>query len=574
MSTELQKMSIPSLLAPTLAARPDAPALIVGEDAISYRELDTLSRRAAQGLAELGVGPGDRVALWLPNVPAWPILQLACCHLGAIAVAVNTRFRSLEVADIVSRSGAKVLAMYPGFKQIDFLGILAGIDPAALQGLESVVIYGEATGEPPAALQRLRLVPYADLLEKPALAESRASGEAPCNMFTTSGTTKAPKFVLHRQGAIAAHVARVARAFGFHELGTCHIAMLPFCGVFGFDQTLAALAAGAPLVLMELFDARQAAELIRRHQVSHLFGSDEMMDRLLAAVPEPVAFPSVRWGGFAGFNTSLSDIVARADARGLKLCGLYGMSEVQALFSVQPATDPVAQRAEGGGFPISPFARVRVRDPETGALLSHGEQGELEIAGPSCMVGYYGNEEATRQTFTADGYVRTGDLGFTQEDGRFVFLTRMGDVLRIAGFLVSPLEIESHLQAHPSVEGAQVVAVARPEGMRAVAFVVLRPGAAFDPAALKAHCEGALANFKVPVGFFAVEDFPRTPSANGFKIQRNKLREMALERLDGPAATAAASTAAPNPAEPPADQAAQPVSAEPPADQAATETAA
>jgi len=302
--------------------------------------------------------------------------------------------------------------------------------------------------------------------------------------------------------------------------------------VFGFNQTMATWASGAPLVMMELFEVERALALIEQHKITQLFGSDEMMDRLLAAQPgNDMAFPSVKWCGYAGFNTALNDIVARADRRGLKLAGLYGMSEIQALFSREKIGASAEERSEPGGWPVSPLTRVRIRDPETGKLLGHGQPGEIEVSGPSVMVGYFNNAQATAETLLADGFLRTGDLGLTHGDGRFTFLTRMGDVLRLAGFLVSPLEIESHLQSHGSIEAAQVVAVARPEGVRAVAFVVLRPGAAFDEGTLIAHCKAGLANYKVPLAVIPVEDFPRTPSANGAKIQRNKLRDMASERL-------------------------------------------
>jgi fatty-acyl-CoA synthase len=180
---------------------------------------------------------------------------------------------------------------------------------------------------------------------------------------------------------------------------------------------------------------------------------------------------------------------------------------------------------------VSPLIEVRVRDPETGKLLGHGAPGELEVSGPSLMAGYFQNEQATREAMLPDGFLRTGDLGLTHADSRFAFLTRMGDVLRLAGFLVSPAEIENHIQNFPGIEAAQVVAVARPDGVRAVAFVVLKSGAGFDEAGVIAHCKAGLANYKIPAAVIAVEDFPRTPSANGAKIQRNKLREMAAQRL-------------------------------------------
>ncbi|MEO8560012.1 MAG: AMP-binding protein, partial [Rhodospirillales bacterium] len=227
----LDRQTIPGLLASVAQRQPTAPALIHGERVYSFAELDDAARRAATALSELGIGPGDRVALWLPNVPAWPILYLACCHLGAIAVAVNTRFRSVEVADIVARSGAKLLACWPGFKQIDFLSILAEIDPAALAGLQTVVVWGDTPSTLPPSIARLKVVPFERLLARPPSERSRAAADAPCNIFTTSGTTKAPKFVLHRQGAIAAHNARVARSFGFNANDTRQLLMLPFCGV-------------------------------------------------------------------------------------------------------------------------------------------------------------------------------------------------------------------------------------------------------------------------------------------------------------------------------------------------------
>jgi fatty-acyl-CoA synthase len=147
------------------------------------------------------------------------------------------------------------------------------------------------------------------------------------------------------------------------------------------------------------------------------------------------------------------------------------------------------------------------------------------------MAGYYGNDAATAETVTADGYVRTGDLAELDGHGGFTFLSRMGDVLRLSGFLVNPLEIETHLQKLPGIAGCQAISVPRPDGVRAVAFVILAPGATLDEAAAIAHCRHGLANYKVPLRVFAIDDFPRTPSPNGFKIQRGRLRDLAMERL-------------------------------------------
>jgi fatty-acyl-CoA synthase len=519
-----------ALLAGHAAREPAGTAIIAGDRRISWAKLEDLSRRAAQGLADLGVRPGDRVALWLPNVPAWLALYFACCRLGAIAVAVNTRFRAVEVADIVGRSGAKVLACAPGFRGIDFLGILGELPADALAGLAGVVVVGEEPALVPPALERIERVGFDDLIERPAMDAIHGAADSGCNIFTTSGTTKAPKFVLHRQGAIAAHCLRVARAFKIAAPG---MGWLPLCGVYGFNVALTTLAAGQPIVLMDAFEPEKAAGLIDRHRPDLLFGFDEIYERLLATRDAGIAFPSVRWAGYANFNTALADLPFRADKRGLKMVGLYGMSEVQALFAAWPADAEVEARARGGGHPVSPLAGARTRDPETGDVLPSGTAGELELIGPSIMVGYFGDQAATGAAFTEDRYLRTGDLGVAHADGSFTYLSRMGDALRLGGFLVNPLEIEQHLMAHPMVGDVQVVAASGREGVRAVAFVVPRAGAGFDEAAVIAHARAGLANYKTPARVFSIAAFPTTPSPNGPKIQRNKLRQMAEERLRG-----------------------------------------
>ncbi len=545
--TALEPATLPRFMADLARRAPGIPAILYGPRVITFAELEGSSRRVARGLGELGVGPGDRVALWLPDVPAWFALSLACARLGAIAVAVNTRFRSAEVEDIVGRSGAKVLALWPGFKAIDFVGILSHVDPAALEALETVILYdegagegaGEGTGE--AAPERVlgrRAVAYADLEARPAFDGDHSAPQSGSNIFTTSGTTRAPKFVLHSQAAIVAHARRVARDFGYDGADSVVLQALPLCGVFGFSQAMAALAGARPMVLMPAFEAAAAARLVRQRGVSHMNGSDDMFHRMLAECDEPEPFPSLRLCGFADFNPALDDVVAEAEGRGLRLVGLYGMSEVQALFARQKAEAERAERRLAGGYPVAPEADVRVRDPESGRLLATGMSGELEFQGPSRMLGYYGDAWATARALTDDGFVRSGDLGYMRGDGSFVFLARMGDVLRLGGFLVSPAEIESHVQGHAAVDGCQVVGVAGPEGAAAVAFVTLEPGAAFDAEALRAWCREGMARYKVPLRFIPLDAFPVTTSANGTKIQRARLRDMAAAEIAGAGAAA------------------------------------
>jgi fatty-acyl-CoA synthase len=175
---------------------------------------------------------------------------------------------------------------------------------------------------------------------------------------------------------------------------------------------------------------------------------------------------------------------------------------------------------------VSPSAEVRICDPDTGAELPPGVHGEIELKGPSLLREYYGNPEATREAFH-DGWFRTGDLGYLDGPRRFCYVTRIGDVLRLGGFLTSPQEIESVLEAHPAVQGAQVVGASFGRESAAVAFVIPAAPAAVDEHGLREWCRKRLAGYKVPRHFVAVAEFPTTASANGTKIQRAKLRAMA-----------------------------------------------
>lgn len=505
---------------------------------VSYVELLDRSARLANGLRSLGVEPGDRVAVWLPNVTAWLECLFACARLGAIALATNTRFRSAELADIVGRSGAKVLVTWPEFDRTDFAGVLAGCPAESLRGLSAIIAYDERPGAGPAgALPGLPLaIPvhrHADLLRLEPMTGDAAALEAGCAIFTTSGTTKAPKFVLHDQRTLVSHAFDVVRGWGIDDESSMLLAP-PLCGVFGVANAMAMLAAGRPFAMMPAWDAVQAAAMIDAHRVTHFNASDDAIAQLLAQNDRTPAFPSVRFAGFAAFNPAQADIVERAQARGLTLLGLYGISEIQALFSRHRESDPIELRKPGGGFPVSPLARVRATDPATRQVLPHGEAGELEFLAPSSrMVEYFGNPEATREAILDGGWYRSGDLGHTCEDGRFVFLARLGDSLRLGGFLVSPQEIEESVQEVPGIFECQVVGATTGGALRPVAFVRMRPGATLDEAAVIAHVGARLARYKVPVRVFAIDAFPVTDGANGTKIQKTRLRDLAQSMFDG-----------------------------------------
>ena len=511
-----------------------SPAILDRGITWTYGDLDEQSRRLATALAAAGVRKGDRVALWLPNTPAYLALFFACGHLGAIAVSVNTRYRSHEVADILKRSGCCMLVFWPEFKGISFTDILADVPADALDEIHTIVCFDETSGSAGALpLPGKTVVRYGDLCQSPPMQETAGKAADPCLIFTTSGTSAAPKFVLHSQQGLTRHARAVAQGFGYDQPEALLLQNLPFCGTFGMAQALATLAAGRPFVNMLFYDATETVRLMQEHSITHTNGSDVMFSMLLKEAQGDRPFPRFQYAGFGGFNPELGEIVRDAEERGLRLTGIYGMSEVQALFARQPPGAPLAQRRLAGGRLIPPGARVRIRHPETGQLLPPGEKGEIELHSPGQMIAYFGDERASRETLTADGFVRTGDLGYLDGEGGFVFLSRMGDVLRLGGFLVSPAEIEACLQQHPGVERAQVVGVHARGGPAAFAWVVGRNGSPVEESVLLEHCARGLAKFKVPVGIRHLDRFPVTAGPNGEKIQRHKLRDMARQVMAG-----------------------------------------
>ncbi|PSF11936.1 acyl-CoA synthetase [Marinobacter fuscus] len=525
----LKKLTLTSLVSEHLERAPESCALVVDHRQFSYRELDQMGLAAAAWLREQGVRPGDRVAVWLVNRPEWLALMLGLSRIGAVLVAVNTRYRTEELQHILSLSGARILIMQPRFRNIDFQALLQDLKPHTLPDLEAIAVL-----DPEMPLPKLE---GCSGLTFPDLANTNASQVADKSrdddlaiLFTTSGTTKMPKLVMHTQYSLASHAQCVAEAFMLNQPGAGLLAPLPFCGTFGLVPAIAALAAGTPIAVMETFDAKPAVELIRKLRLTHLFGSDEMYRRILDVLPESASLDSLRVCGFAAFQTGAEELVRQADARGIPIAGVYGSSEVQALFSIQPTQKNMHERCKGGGFPADPEAKVRIRDTESGELMPPEQSGILEINATGNFSGYFNNPLATSEVIDQDGYFSTGDIGYLCKDGSFVYQTRQGDAIRLSGFLVNPSEIEDVLKGCPGIVEAQVIGADVDGVQSCVAFVIAEPGSNIDADGIRAWLRNVIAPFKVPSRVWFLDAFPVTDSPNGVKIQRAKLREMAAER--------------------------------------------
>ena len=521
---------------------PSATMLIQDDQHISYLQFEQLVQDTEAWLLQQGVKRGDHVAVWLINRVEWLAIFFALARIGATLVAVNTKYRSHEVHYILANSHAQFLILQLNFRKIDFAQVIEGVEATDLPHLKTIMMVDADASTPSTLLNRpvVRFLPTLDQAAarsateplKPISNDSTLE-DLPVIFFTTSGTTKGPKLVVHTQKTLSEHVRHIATGYQFGAPGDALLTALPLCGVYGLDSALAAIAANMPVVLMDFFDVASASQLIKQHQITHIFGSDEMLRRFAEQNPEPIAFTSLKLFGFAAFSARFIELAQELIPRGFPMRGLYGSSEVHSLFSAQHPALPLEERVLGGGIPADGArTQVRVRDPDTLALCAAGVSGEIEIKAPTLFKGYFNNPEATAQAFTEDGYFKTGDLGYLRSDGSFVYQSRMGDTMRLGGFLVDPTEIEEVLAAQPGIESAQVVGVELNGQPRAVAFAIAKNKQ--QPPDTSATLKGVaktLAAFKIPAHLWFVDEFPTTASANGQKFQRVKLRELALDKL-------------------------------------------
>lgn len=505
----------------------DRDALIWGDEQLSFAYLNDRSSRLAAGLKGLGLGKGDVAALWLQNDPNWLVAFLACARLGANAIALNTRFRQAELADVFSRLAPRVIFYQPAYRDIDFTAIVEdarGVhDPGQMLEIHCTGTRGKG-----------------ELTVEGLVAKNAPTGAVPLTpaddliMFTTSGTTGLPKFVQHTHGSVLRHAEAVASGFGMDAEDATMLQALPYCGVFGFCQATGALVAGRPSVVLETFDPHAAVTAIRTHRVTHFNATDDMLSACVGAAGDLSEFASLRLVGAAAFNRSADQLRTLAEDTGMPVVGLYGSSEAQALFARRSIEDPTGNRCEAGGRPVSPGAQFRIKNVDSGDAVGPGEPGELELRGPSLFSGYVNDPDATARAMTDDGYFRTGDLAMLEETGDFRFDARMGDVIRLGGFLVNPEEICGHIESIGGVRDCVVVGVETNAGMRAAAFFIRDPdhkGEFPDGITVQDLCRDYLAPFKVPVLVNELDAFPVANGPNGIKVQRGELRALAQDIL-------------------------------------------
>jgi fatty-acyl-CoA synthase len=529
---------------------------VVDDDVIVSRRSDIRDRAEAlrAELEAVGVRPGQCLAVMLPNWSDALVWQFAAASVGAHVIGVNTRYNTGEVAHILTAARPAVVAVPAAFHGLDLFGRLSEAAASVPDVAAPAVAVVRGPSETDTTAQEFDLGGGAwvagsgdttgvEVPETPDQVTLTAAGidDDPQDhlavAFTTSGSTGVPKLAAHRHSAIVRHGHADAAIMQVRS-GDVGLCVLPVSGVFGFSAAMAMIAGGGALLMETVFDPAAVLRRMQQVKVTHGVGADDLFGRLCDEwhTGERADLSSFRWLGIADFLGRSKEIARWArDEFGTHTSGVFGSSEVFALAMLWNADDPESVRWNGGGRAVDSAIELRVADPLDDTPIADGEQGELQFRGPNVVDAYLGNPEAAARAFTNDGWFRSGDLAVSLGDGGYRYVCRMGDVLRLRGFLVDPAEIERRLAQHPGVGIVKVVGITGDGGYtQAVGFVVPTDDAPDDTDAetLKAWCKEELAAFKVPSAIHVIDRMPTTVGGNGSKIRAVELREWAQNWTD------------------------------------------
>lgn len=492
-------------------------------ESIDFAQLPERVMAFTRGLMAMGIQAGDRVGIWAPNSTDWILAALGIHCAGAVLVPINTRMKGLEAADVLERSGCRLLFIQQRFLEVDYPDMLAPHRPASLEHL--VVLEGDRP-QSPADLTVTQFLRSAAIIDAQS-ARRRALAIGPdaiCDLLFTSGTTGKPKGVMSAHGQNLRAFREYAKIIGLVP-GDRYLIVNPFFHAFGYKAGwLTCLIAGATILPHAVFDPEQVFQRIARERISVLPGAPTLYLSLLAHPQlKQTDLSSLRIAvtGSASIPPSLIERM-RNELGFAVVTTAYGLTECGGLATICDPQDSAQVIAGTSGRPIA-GTEVSIRDPHNQALDA-GQTGEICLRGFHVMQGYFQNPEATREAIDTDGWLHTGDVGRLDEAGNLIITDRLKDMFIVGGFNCYPAEIEAALFRHPAIAQVAVIGLADARmGEVGCACVVLREGAALDEGQLIAWSREHMANYKVPrrVCFFSA--LPLNPSS---KVAKNELRVM------------------------------------------------
>lgn len=517
--------------------RGSSPAILYCGETITYLELQQRAQEAARSLLALGVRRGDRVGVLLGNQPEWLAMCLAAAQIGATFVPLNTWYKKNELRWTLRHCELALLVFAPRFLKQDFAAMLTGLVPdlesahpgdlrcAAFPRLRSLIALGE---ELPGTLRWSEFLGLSRSVNPQDLEEasSLVSGEDIAFILYTSGSLAEPKGVLLNHRGVVENGFSMGERRGITADDRIWLGSPLFYGLGATNAMPVALTHGASLVLQGSFDPGGAIEVISHTQATTYYGTGNMT-RAILDHPDysPRKVGSLKKGN-AGTLAQYKRMTLVE--MGICLaCPAYGLTESYGNATVGMFDDPLETKLHTNGRPL-PGMELLVVDPVTFEALPQGKIGLVLLRGYTTP-GYYGNVEETQRALRPDGFFDTGDLGFLDGDGRFVFHARLKEVIKSGGINVSPIEVEHLLMQHPHVKDAHVVGCTdRTRGELIVAFVCL--GAAVTETELREFVKERAASFKVPHHVF-VRTQAQLPRLASGKVAKYRLVEDARREL-------------------------------------------
>ncbi|QIL73241.1 fatty acid--CoA ligase family protein [Diaphorobacter sp. HDW4B] len=519
-NNQLMKQTLPQMLAEMAERYGDQhPAIIEGEKSISYAGLLQQAREAARAFMALGVQKGDRVAIWLPNMSEWIIAACGVHAAGGVLVPLNTRMKGEEAADILDRSGARVLLSVGDFLGRYYPDLLAGLRPKTLQ---SIIVAGDKVLSSAdmnwSAFMQLAAKSSADAqTEREALIQPDDTAD----LMFTSGTTGRPK------GVMAAHYPTILAFKAWANVvnlrhGDHYLVVNPFFHTFGYKAGwIAALMAGATIYPEQVFDADAILRRIQDDKISFLPGPPTLFLTMLAH-PKLTDFNlSSLQSAVTGAATVPPILITRMrEELGIaNVTTAYGLTECGGCATICEPSDDANTVANTCGHAL-PGTELRCVD-ENNQPVAAGQAGEVVLRGYHVMKGYFEDAKATAETIDSEGWLHTGDVGVLDERGYLRITDRLKDMFIVGGFNCYPAEIERMLADHPDVAQVAVIGVADERmGEVGCAVVVARNGVQVDSDAFIAWCRAKMANYKVPRHVVQLDSLPVNASN---KVQKREL---------------------------------------------------
>ena len=515
-----------SFLRRSATVYPDKIAVVHGDDTWTYREFAARVVHRARVLRAAGVGPGDRVAYLMPNVPEMLAAHFAVPLAGAVLVAVNTRLAPEEVRGILDHSGATVLVL-----DAEYAPTVAPI-AASLSTVGTIAVASDPLG-PGATVEVPGAVAFDDLLAGAGSDSDQpgwtvADENAPISINYTSGTTGKPKGVVYtHRGAYLNALGEIFHSG--HDADSVYLWTLPMFHCNGWCTTWALVAAGGTQICLREVRADAVWELIDRHRVTHLNGAPTVVTTIMRAdrAHDLDHRLVVTTAGAPPSPTTILEM----ERRGFRIVHVYGLTETYGPYAVneyQRAWEELAPGERAAlrarqGVAMLQADEVRVVDEELRDVPRDGRtMGEIVMRGNTVMQGYFRDPQATATAFTG-GWFHSGDLGVMHPDGYVELRDRAKDVIISGGENISTIEVEHAIAAHPDVLEVAVIGVPDPQwGERPKAFVVPRPGREPAQRELIEHVRSRIARYKAPRDVEIVPELPRTSTG---KVQKYELRE-------------------------------------------------